>query len=100
MLVMLQGQAVDFKGWTTIWLDDGTGWAKSYIRRSTGIKKPYLKQGTAMTIVGLVSQYSEEDEPSRSDYRLLPRYQTDVVINNPAATVPANWPKLLPETGN
>ncbi|MBI1880460.1 MAG: lamin tail domain-containing protein [Chloroflexi bacterium] len=34
MLVMLQGQAVDFKGRTTIWLDDGTGRAKTYIRTS------------------------------------------------------------------
>ncbi|MFN8454715.1 MAG: CehA/McbA family metallohydrolase [Anaerolineae bacterium] len=99
MLVMLQGQAVDFKGWTTIWLDDGTGWAKSYLRRSTGIKKPYLKLGTPLTIVGIVSQYSDEDEPSRNDYRLLPRYQTDIVIDSPAPAVPASWPKLLPETG-
>lgn len=98
MLVMLQGQAVNFKGWTTIWVDDGTGWAKSYIRRSTGIKKPYLKLGTALTLVGIVSQYSDPDEPSRNDYRLLPRYQTDLVINSPAAK-PASWPKLLPETG-
>src|SRR6185295_11160551 len=40
MLVMLEGQAVDFKGRTIIWLDDGTGWAKTYIRNTTGIKKP------------------------------------------------------------
>lgn len=99
MLVMLQGQAVDFKGWSTIWLDDGTGWAKAYIRKTTGIKKPFLHKGDPLTVVGIVSQYSDKDDPSRNDYRLLPRYQTDLIINSATPTPPANWPALLPDTG-
>ena len=94
MLVMLQGPAVQFKGWSTLWVDDGTGWAKVCLLRSTGIKKPYLKVGTQISVVGIVSQYADEDEDSRNDYRLLPRYQTDLIL--PA---PTNWPALLPETG-
>jgi DNA/RNA endonuclease YhcR with UshA esterase domain len=99
MLVMLQGQAVDFRGRTTIWLDDGTGWAKTYIRQSTGIKKPFIERGSPLTAVGIVSQYSDEDDPSRNDYRLLPRYQMDLIVATPAP-VPTVWPELLPETGN
>lgn len=100
MLVMLQGQAVDFKGRTTFWLDDGTGWAKAYIRTTTGIKKPFISRGDPVTVVGIVSQYSDEAEPSRNDYRLLPRYQTDLVVAGATpAPVPANWPNLLPQTG-
>jgi DNA/RNA endonuclease YhcR with UshA esterase domain len=99
MLVMLQGQAVSFKGRTIIWVDDGTGWAKTYIRRTTGIKKTYLKAGSSFSVVGIVSQYSDEDDPSRNDYRLLPRYQTDLVLGA-AVPTPANWPTLLPDTGN
>jgi DNA/RNA endonuclease YhcR with UshA esterase domain len=100
MLVMLQGQAVEFKGRTTLWLDDGTGWAKTYIRNTTRIKKPFINRGDPVTMVGIVSQYSDEDNPSRNDYRLLPRYQTDLVVAGAAAAVPAQWPTQLPETGS
>jgi hypothetical protein len=98
-LVLLKGQAVGFKGRNIIWLDDGTGWAKTYLRRTTGIKKPYLKVGTPITMVGIVSQYSAEDDPSRDDYRLLPRYPADLIIDE-SPSVPAGWPSLLPQTGN
>jgi hypothetical protein len=99
MLVQLQGQAVRFQGWATFWVDDGTGPAKTYLRSSTGIKKPYLAAGTPLMAVGIVSQYSDEDEPTRYDYRLLPRYQTDLVITAATPTPQSNWPNLLPETG-
>lgn len=99
MLVMLQGQAVDFKGRTTIWLDDGTGWAKAYILKTTGIKKPFIHKGDLLTAVGIVSQYSDKDSPSRNDYRLLPRYQTDLIVTVTTPPPPANWPALLPNTG-
>jgi hypothetical protein len=99
LLVMLQGQAVGFKGRATFWLDDGTGQAKVYLRQSTGIRKPYLDYGAPVTAVGIVSQYSEEDEPSPKDYRLLPRYQMDLIMVTPTP-LPAYWPALLPETGH
>ena len=99
MLVMLDGRAVDFKGRTTLWLDDGTGWAKTYIRNTTGIKKPFINRGDPMAMVGIVSQYSDEDDPSRNDYRLLPRYQTDLIIAG-ATPIPAHFPSQLPETGD
>jgi hypothetical protein len=98
MLVMLQGQAVRFRGYTTFWIDDGTDPARVYLRRGTGIRKPYLEVGTPVTAVGIVSQYSDKDNPSRNDYRLLPRYQTDLVLPvPPPASI--SWPSVLPETG-
>jgi DNA/RNA endonuclease YhcR with UshA esterase domain/methionine-rich copper-binding protein CopC len=102
LLVMLQGQAVHFKGRTTLWLDDGTGWAKVFISSSSGIRKPFIEPGAPLTVVGVVSQYSDPAHPSREDYSLLPRFQTDLIVPPvvPPAPVPANWPIFLPETGN
>lgn len=101
LLVMLQGQAVGFRGRTTLWLDDGTGWAKVVIRGSTGIKKPFIEYGTPVTVVGVVSQYSTGDDPSRDDYRLLPRYQFDLQLPTPEPLPPlsSDSPRFLPETG-
>jgi hypothetical protein len=101
LLVLLQGEAVRFSGRNTMWIDDGTDPAKIVIRRTTGIRKPFIKPGTVMSAVGIVSQYSDPDNPSRYDYRLLPRYAFDLVLPQPASpeTV-ANWPLLLPETGD
>ncbi len=105
-LVILTGQAVNFYGSSTFWLDDGTDPAKVYIRESTAIHKPFIERGTPLTVSGIVSQYSDQDTPSRDDYRLLPRYQTDLILPTPTPTftptmavAPANWPSLLPETG-
>ncbi len=99
LLVMLQGQAVQFRGSSTLWVDDGTGWAKVVIRRSTGIRKPFIKIETPITVVGIVSQYSGSN-PSRDDYQLLLRYRSDLQVPaDPPPEVPANWPTFLPETG-
>jgi hypothetical protein len=98
MLVMLQGQAVRFEGRTTFWVDDGTDPAKVLVRSSTGIRKPFIKPGTPVTVLGIVSQYSAET-PSRADYRLLPRFQTDLVFPEALPTPRAARPALLPETG-
>jgi len=99
MLVMLQGQAVRFRGRTTFWIDDGTDPASVVIRTSTGIKKPFIEPGTFMTAVGIVSQYSGAN-PTRYDYRLLPRYPFDLVLPPPPEPQPDQWPALLPETGH
>lgn len=98
MLVMLQGQAVRFKGQTRFWLDDGTDPAQVYLSSRTGIRKPYIEAGTPLTVVGIVSQYTTGDTPTREDYRLMPRYQNDLVWPETSPKVD-NWPALLPETG-
>ncbi|MCG3207940.1 MAG: hypothetical protein FOGNACKC_01541 [Anaerolineae bacterium] len=108
-LVQLSGQAVRFKGRTTLWVDDGTDPAQVYFRPGTGIRKPYMAAGTPLTVVGVVSQYSDPDAPTRNDYRLLPRFQSDLLVQlpapvatataAPAVAAPANWPSCLPDTG-
>jgi hypothetical protein len=51
-------------------------------------------------VVGVVSQYSDKDNPSRTDYRLLPRFQSDLILpESESSPVPSNWPTMLPETG-
>ncbi len=105
LLVMLTGQAVRFRGSVRFWVDDGSDPAQVYVRRSTGIRRPYIPLGTPLTVVGIVSQRSE-GTPSRDDYRLLLRYPEDLVLPiletptpTPAASLAADWPTLLPETG-
>jgi len=100
-LVMLQGQAVAFRGRSTFWVDDGTGWAKVVIRRGTGINKPFIPRGTPVKVVGIVSQRSSREDPSRDDYRLLPRYPFDLILPETApAPGLSDWPTFLPDTGN
>jgi DNA/RNA endonuclease YhcR with UshA esterase domain len=99
MLVMLQGQAVRFQGRTTFWVDDGTDPAKVYVRQSTGIKKSFINPGTPVTVLGIVSQYSEEN-PTRGDYRLLPRFQSDLGFPEVVPPPKPEKPTLLPETGH
>jgi DNA/RNA endonuclease YhcR with UshA esterase domain len=99
MLVQLQGPAVRFKGSATLWVDDGTDPAQVYIRRSTGIRKPFIRAGTPLTVVGVVSQYSDEAEPTRFDYRLLPRYQTDLIAPEASPTT-STLPPRCPKNSN
>ncbi len=101
LLVMLRGRAVAFRGRSTLWVDDGTGWAKVVILSRTGIKKPFIEFGTPITVTGIVSQRSNSENPTRDDYRLLPRYQFDLQLPLAEPTPqPWNWPTILPETGN
>jgi hypothetical protein len=104
-LVMVQGAAANFSGKTTFWLNDGSGPAKAVIRSETGVDRPKMERGTPVIAVGIVSQYSP-GTPSRDDYRLLPRYQSDLSVPTggaattfAAASPPPGWPTLLPETG-
>jgi hypothetical protein len=97
-LVLLDGWAVDFERGGHFWTDDGTGWARVYLDRDTGITRPWLEIGQSVQVVGVVSQYTQENPPV-AGYRLLPRYPFDLIIQQPPATPGPDWPKLLPETG-
>jgi hypothetical protein len=98
MLVMLDGWAVDFERGGGFWADDGTGWARVYLDRDTGVTRPWLEVGQPLQVVGVVSQYTDEDPPV-DGYRLLPRYPFDLVIQEPLTDPGFEWPELLPETG-
>jgi hypothetical protein len=98
MLVLLDGWTVDFERGGHFWTDDGSGWARIYLDRDAGITRPWLEVGQPLQVVGVVSQYTEEDPPV-GGYRLMPRYPFDLVIPEPPAAPDAEWPILLPETG-
>ena len=71
-LVKIAGEMIEIKG-SNIFIDDGTGEAKIYLKSSTGINKSLFKEGEKIELVGIVSK-------SGSDYRILPRYETDILI--------------------
>jgi hypothetical protein len=98
MLVMLDGWAVDFERGGGFWTDDGTGWARVYLDPDAGITRPWLEVGQPLQVVGVVSQYTNEDPPV-GGYRLLPRYPFDLIIQEPPTPQDFEWPELLPETG-
>ncbi len=95
MLVMLNGQAVDFVSGGGFWMDDGSGWARIYLDPDAPIQRPSMEVGQPLVVVGIVSQYLADGSPAYG-YRLLPRYASDVVINQTDLYL---YPERLPETG-
>ncbi len=71
-LVKVQGEVIEVKG-SSIYLDDGSDEATIYLKQSAGIKGLGLKQGDRVSVIGIVSQ-------TKSGYRILPRYQSDIEI--------------------
>ena len=84
-LVKIEGQVSRSAG-NVFYVDDGSGEIKIYIRSATGIKKPKTSKGTWVTIAGIVSETS-------SGYRILPRFQEDVLVGKVAGS------NILPQTG-
>ncbi|RME79789.1 MAG: hypothetical protein D6784_00190 [Chloroflexi bacterium] len=97
LLVMLTGRAVRFSGRSVFWVDDGTDPAKVYLAPASGVKKPFIEREAPVTVVGIVSQHTAGNAPTREDYRLMPRFQTDLLL--PQVSPPPGWPTMLPETG-
>jgi len=75
-LVRISGRVVKTSG-ATFYVDDGSGQIKVFIKSATGIDKPRMRQGNTVTITGVVSQ-------TTTGYRILPRYQEDVLIGTVA----------------
>jgi uncharacterized protein YdeI (BOF family) len=84
-LVKIEGQVSRSAG-NVFYVDDGSGEIKIYIRSATGIKKPKTSKGTWVTIAGIVSETS-------TGYRILPRFQEDVLIGKVAGS------NILPQAG-
>ncbi|MDZ4225597.1 MAG: OB-fold nucleic acid binding domain-containing protein, partial [Candidatus Andersenbacteria bacterium] len=95
-LVTVSGEVVETSG-STFYLDDGSGEVKVYIKPDTGINKPKMKKGMTVTVTGVVSETS-------SGYRILPRFQEDVIAGQvagassfPQAGWEMGWPALFLE---
>jgi len=96
LLVQIEGSIVDWER-DALHLDDGSGPARVYIREATGIQRPPVEEGEIWRVVGIVSQYARE-APFEGGYRLLPRYQGDMVRVTAAAPTPeATAPAPTPE---
>jgi len=70
-LVKVSGEVIEKKG-SSIYLDDGNEEIKVYIKKSTGIDIGGINEGSKLTVIGIVSE-------TKSGYRLLPRYQSDII---------------------
>lgn len=91
-LVFINGQVTATSG-NTFYVDDGTGPVKVYIKSSTNIEKPKMRTGYYSAITGIVSQYN-------NDYRIMPRFQHDVVVSTkPINPTILGALSVLPETG-
>ena len=51
------------------------------VRSSLPWKRPYVKKGQLWQVTGIVSQFAKE-APWNGGYRVLPRYETDLVRKN------------------
>jgi len=71
-LVKIIGEVIEVKG-NYVYIDDGSNEIKIYIKASTQIDKKLFVAGENVEIVGIVSR-------SGNDYRVLPRYGTDILI--------------------
>ena len=81
-LVKISGSVVDPSG-STFYVDDGSGRVRIVVKASTGIQKPRTATGTIVNVVGVVSQ-------TKSGYRILPRFQDDIVVVRAGGKVKAS----------
>ncbi len=90
--IVVNGQVSSTSG-NIFYVNDGSGDIKVYIKSTTQIDKPKMRVGYYALIKGIVSQYNE-------DYRLLPRYQHDIVVSTqPIDSAVLGAVTVLPETG-
>ncbi len=78
-LVMTTGSVVETSG-STFYIDDSSKRAKVYIKKSTGIDVPRKKIGNLVSVTGIVSQWGFLKDGS-ANYRIMPRYQSDLQIS-------------------
>ena len=74
-LIKITGELAQKSG-SSWMIDDGSGTAKITFQTSAKIKKPTVKTGEWLEIVGLVSE-------TKTGYRILPRYQSDIRLLKP-----------------
>jgi hypothetical protein len=96
LLTVMTGRAVALAR-SSFFLDDGSGAARVLLLGGTDIARPALKGEEVVTVVGIVSQESE-NWPYLGGYRFLPRYPRDLRLP-PSPPKLLAWPSLLPETG-
>jgi len=77
-LVLVRGFVTKTSG-NTVYVNDGTGDIKVTIQDSTGIERPTSRKGYFAEVQGILSVWDENNDGT-PNYRLLPRFQSDVSI--------------------
>ena len=90
-LITVNGTVAETAG-STFYVNDGSGKVKIYIKDSTNIDKPYMRKGYYTKVTGVVSQYKD-------DYRILPRYQSDLIVSKKPISNVLGVVTQLPDTG-
>ncbi|MBI2459575.1 MAG: lamin tail domain-containing protein [Parcubacteria group bacterium] len=88
-LITVTGEITDKKS-STLYLDDGSDEILIYIKKSTGILIKGLAAGQKAAVTGILTK-------TKTGFRLLPRYQADIVKINPANELE---PRVLGETAS
>ncbi|MFC1780136.1 lamin tail domain-containing protein [Patescibacteria group bacterium] len=90
MFVFVSGEIIETSGKSFV-IDDGSGQVKILIKSSTDIETPEKKKGQFAGVLGIVSQYGDDE----GSFRVLPRYASDIVISNE----PVEYGEVLAVTG-
>ncbi len=80
------------KSGSNLYLSDDDGELRVYFKSTLAFPKPKIKIGENWEITGIVSQ-------TKTGFRLLPRYETDLKIKPPAKTEDLSAAKIPAETG-
>ncbi len=73
-LLTITGEITDKKS-TSLYVDDGNDEIFVYIKQNTGINIKNLAVGQKVMVTGILSK-------TQTGFRLLPRYQEDIILNN------------------
>ncbi|MEJ7654898.1 MAG: hypothetical protein WKH64_16960, partial [Chloroflexia bacterium] len=90
-----EGKLVRIEGVVTrsskpaVWLDDVSGEAQARVADSTGITWPSPRKGDTLTVVGVVSSFN-------GGYRVLPRYDSDMMLTRRPTPTPQPTQTPLP----
>lgn len=77
-LVRVGGTVEDLEE-NAFYVNDGTGRVRIYFKDASGVPRPQVKREDEASVLGLVSQYGHLENGS-PNYRVLPRYSSDVEI--------------------
>ncbi|MFQ5593861.1 MAG: cohesin domain-containing protein [Anaerolineae bacterium] len=92
-LVLIDGTVLE-KEIDRLILDDGSGPVDVFVAAGADIDLKEVIVGQEATIVGLSSQF--DDAPYEGGYRVLPRFQSDVIPSGPAVLTPTASPSPTP----
>ena len=92
MLVKITGEVLETSG-STFYIGDNSGKIKVYVQKLTNINKPRLSKGMFVEITGIISY-------SRGEWRIMPRFQDDLIVGEIVAKEAASLISKAHATAN